>query len=126
MAKILLVEDEEQVRVMLRTVLETAGHDVQEATNGEEAITKYHQNPADLIVTDIVMPEKEGIETIITLRKSNPELKIIAMSGGGRTSAHDYLHLAKKLGADYTLAKPFLPDQLLESVNQLLKQEAVD
>ncbi len=69
------------------------------------------------------MPEKEGIETIIALRKSYPELKIIAMSGGGRTSSQDYLHLARKLGANYTLAKPFLPDQLLDSVNMLLKHE---
>jgi CheY-like chemotaxis protein len=122
MANILLVEDEEQLRSMLRIVLKSAGHAVEEAGNGREALELYSKSPADLIVTDIVMPDKEGIETIITLRESYPDVKIIAMSGGGRTGAQNYLELAKKLGANHVLAKPFSPGDFLDVVNMVLEE----
>ena len=121
MANILLVDDEEQLRSILRIVLESAGHDVEEAGNGKEAVESYRSRPADLLVTDIVMPEKEGIETIIQLRESYPEVKVIAMSGGGRTGDQNYLELAKKLGANQVLAKPFSNSEFLNAVNLVLR-----
>ena len=121
MANILLVDDEEQLRSILRIVLESAGHDVEEAGNGKEAVESYRSRPADLLVTDIVMPEKEGIETIIQLRESYPEVKVIAMSGGGRTGDQNYLELAKKLGANHVLAKPFSNSEFLNAVNLVLR-----
>lgn len=123
MAKILLVEDEEQLRSMLRFVLEDAGHEVEEAGNGKEAEDSYRCRSAELLITDIIMPGEEGIETIIKFRKSHPNTKIIAMSGGGRTDAQNYLDLARRLGADHTLAKPFSNGDLLTLVNTLLQPE---
>ena len=121
MANILLVEDEEQLRSMLRIVLENAEHEVREAGNGKEALESYGRHPVDLMVTDIVMPDKEGIETIMKVRDSYPHVKIIAMSGGGRTGAQNFLELAKKFGADYILAKPFSNKELLDGVHLLLQ-----
>ena len=125
MAQILLVEDEEQLRSMLRIVLEDAGHEVEEAGNGKEAEDSYRRRSAELLITDIVMPGEEGIETIIKFRNSFPDVKIIAMSGGGRTDAQNYLDLAKRLGADHTLAKPFSNGDLLTSVNLALQHEEI-
>ena len=117
MASILLVEDDEQLRSMLRIVLDRAGHEVQEAGNGKEALEIYNRRPTDLIVTDIVMPDKEGLETILEFRRIYPDVKIIAMSGGGRTGAQNYLQLAKKLGADYILTKPFSNQEILDGIH---------
>jgi DNA-binding response OmpR family regulator len=117
MASILLVEDDEQLRSMLRIVLDRAGHEVQEAGNGKEALEIYNRRPTDLIVTDIVMPDKEGLETIMEFRRSYPDVKIIAMSGGGRTGAQNYLQLAKKLGADHILTKPFSNQEILDGIH---------
>src|SRR5687767_14027836 len=101
MASILLVEDDEQLRPMLKLVLERGGHQVQEAGNGKEALKIYLRHPTDLVVTDLVMPDKEGLETILELRRIYPDVKIIAMSGGGRTGGgQGYLELARKFGAD--------------------------
>jgi CheY-like chemotaxis protein len=121
MANILLVDDEEQLRSILRIVLESAGHQVEEAGNGKEAVESYRSRPADLLVTDIVMPEKEGIETIIQLRESYPNVKVIAMSGGGRTGDQNYLELARKLGANHVLAKPFSNSEFLAAVKLVLQ-----
>ena len=126
MANILLVEDEEQLRSMLKIVLESAGHTVQEAGDGREALDSYVRHPADLMVTDIVMPNKEGIETILEFRRNHPGLKIIAMSGGGRNSAQDYLKLAMTFGADYVLTKPFSNQAMLDVVRTLLARPLED
>ena len=126
MARILLVEDEEQLRSMLKIVLEGAGHTVQEAGDGKEALESYVLHPADLMVTDIVMPNKEGIETILEFRRSHPELRIIAMSGGGRNSGQDYLKLAKSFGADYVLTKPFSNQAILDVVETVLASPPQD
>ena len=126
MANILLVEDEEQLRSMLKIVLESAGHTVQEAGDGKEALESYIRNPADLMVTDIVMPNKEGIETILEFRRNHPGLRIIAMSGGGRNSAQDYLKLAKSFGADYVLSKPFSNQAILDVVKTVLASSPQD
>jgi CheY-like chemotaxis protein len=116
MASILLVEDDIQLRSMLKIVLDRAGHEVQEAGNGKEALELYTKSPADLIVTDLVMPDKEGLETIMEFRRSYPDVKIIAMSGGGRTGAQNYLELAKKFGADYIVTKPFSNKEILDGI----------
>lgn len=121
MAKILLVDDEKPIRLMLRTVLETEGHEVEEALDGKEAIENHRSRPADLLVTDIVMPGQEGIETIMLFREKYPDVKIIAISGGGRNGWQSYLELAKKLGAARTLAKPFSIEDFLAAVQGVLK-----
>ena len=123
MARILIIDDEDELRSMLRRMLEQAGHEVTEAVNGAEGIKLYERDQPDLIITDIIMPEKEGVETIIALRQADPNLPIIAISGGGRLEATDFLTMAKKLGARHTLSKPFRRDQLLEAVGECLAED---
>ena len=122
MALILIIDDDDQIRRVLRKTLERDGYDVADAPNGKEGIRLYRENPADLVITDIIMPEKEGIETIMDLRREFPEVKIIAMSGGGRIGPEDYLHMAKGLGAQRTLTKPLERDELLRVVRELIGQ----
>ncbi len=123
MARILIIDDEDELRSMLRRMLEQAGYEVTEAVNGAEGIKLYERDRPDLIITDIIMPEKEGVETIIALRQADPNLPIIAISGGGRLEATDFLTMAKKLGARHTLSKPFRRDQLLEAVCECLAED---
>ncbi len=123
MARILIIDDEDELRSMLHQMLEQAGHEVTEAVNGAEGIQLYEQGRPDLIITDIIMPEKEGVETIIALRRADPDLPIIAISGGGRLDATDFLTMTKKLGARRTLSKPFRRDQLLEAVGECLAED---
>jgi len=102
MARILVVDDEDLVRLTLRQMLEAGGHEVIEAANGKQGVALEAENPVDLVVTDIIMPEQEGIETIVQLRRKNPSLKIIAISGGGRMKNMDFLKIAANVGADAT------------------------
>lgn len=120
MARILVIDDEELVRAAVRVTLEGAGHQVTEAEDGEEGISRQRERPFDVVITDILMPTKEGIETIMQLRKDFEDLKIIAISGGGRTDNVNYLDLAEKLGAEKTLVKPFTNAELLQSVDECL------
>lgn len=122
MARILLIDDDEQVLDMLYESLTREGYDVLRASNGEKGLRLYRQKPVDLIITDIIMPEKEGIETIIELRRDFPDVKIIAMSGGGRIGTKDYLHLAKIFGVQRTFTKPVAREQLLDAIKELLKE----
>ena len=120
MAKILLIEDDHQMRGMLSQMLQLKGHDVWEATDGgiaEEICKKVH---FDLVITDIIMPNQEGLETIMVLRHYYPDMKIIAMTGGGEAGPEVYLEVAKKLGAHKLLAKPFLQRELLQAIDELL------
>ncbi|HEY8227463.1 MAG TPA: response regulator [Pyrinomonadaceae bacterium] len=121
MAKILLVEDDDEVRDVLKTLLRDEGHEVFEAADGNAAMEEFVRVPADLVILDIVLPDKEGLETIIDLRRTYPNVKIMAMSGGGRTSPQDYLDMAKRLGAVEVIAKPFTIDDFLKCVNLVLK-----
>jgi CheY-like chemotaxis protein len=121
MPQILIIDDEEQIRAVFREMLERFGYEVFEATNGEEGLRLQREKPADLIITDLIMPEKEGLETIRELRQEFPEVKIIAVSGGGRIGPAQYLDVAKKLGATCTLQKPVGLDQLRQEVHRLLK-----
>jgi two-component system, chemotaxis family, chemotaxis protein CheY len=112
MPRILLVDDDEALRKMLRLRLVKLGHEVLEAANGKEALRLCEAVPPDLVVTDLIMPEKEGLETIAQLRRLRPDVKIIAMSGGGRINARDFLKIAKLMGASATLEKPFSHQEL--------------
>ena len=120
MACVLVIDDEEVVRLVLRQILERAGHQIHEATNGYEALSVFGQVEPDLVITDIIMPKMEGFQTIAELMRRNSAVKIIAMSGGGRTNDRDCLEFAKIVGADTTLAKPFRPQELLEAVHNTL------
>ena len=119
MANILLIEDDDQLRNLLELLLTSAGHVVTTAGEGAEGVKRFRANPADLVITDIVMPNQEGIETIMKLRSQHPRLGIIAMSGGANLSA-TWLAMAAKLGADRTLAKPFTILQLNEAIAAVL------
>jgi CheY-like chemotaxis protein len=124
MARILIIDDDDQVRKMLRLTLNAAGYDVVEAQDGKVAMKLFNQGPlVDLVITDLIMPEKEGIETIIELRRDFPKVPIIAISGGGRIDPDDYLALAKKLGAQITLEKPFSRKDIIDAVNKLIHSE---
>jgi len=125
MPHILIVDDEEQIREVLRTVLERVGYTVDEAENGLVAIEFCQSNAVDLVVTDIIMPEKGGIDTIMDLRRDFPEVKIIAISGGGMCGDVSYLDMAIGVGADKAIGKPFVLDEFLESVRELTFTEAI-
>lgn len=117
---ILLVDDDEHVLAMLRTVLERAGYDVETAVDGEVALRLFDPDRHALVITDIVMPVKEGIETITELRRREPGLPIIAISGGGRIGPEDYLGWVRRCGVLHTFAKPVKRQVLLDAVNELL------
>jgi CheY-like chemotaxis protein len=118
--RILVIDDEDMIREIIVTVLSEAGYQVAGATNGFEGLQILKSQPVDLIITDILMPEKEGIETIIEVRKSRPNIQIIAISGGGRAHHLHPLKIAGKIGADMTLSKPFEPEELLSVVKKML------
>ena len=120
MAHILVVDDEIQIRDVLRTVLERVGYEVTEAGDGVEGLQIYAEGNIDLVVTDIIMPEKGGIDTIMDLRRDYPDVKIIAISGGGMCGDVSYLDMALGVGADRAIGKPFVLDDFLESVEELL------
>ena len=120
MAQILIIDDDKSLRDMLRTALELDGHDVEDVSDGFAAIKQYGQKPADLIITDIIMPGKDGIEIIFELHQANPDIKIIALSGGGRIEATSYLGMAEKFGAACTFIKPFDYDDLMNVIGELL------
>ena len=121
MALILIIDDEPQIRSMLKLMLERDGYEVAEAPDGIEGIRIYRQNPADLIITDLIMPNKDGIGVIIDLKKEFPNVKIIAMSGGGLNKPEGYLKGAKKLGAACTLTKPIDRHEMLRAIKNVLK-----
>jgi len=109
------------VRQALAAMLEFAGHTTSEAANGKEAAKKLQEQPCDLLITDILMPERDGLETIMGLKAQNKNLPIIAISGMNSDSPL-YLNVAKKLGAWRTLPKPFTTTQLLSVVNEVLDE----
>ncbi len=120
MATILIIEDEELARLSMCEVLTAEGHRVIEAKDGVEGMTLQRSRPADLVVTDIFMPRKDGVETIVELRKAFPGLPIIAVSGGGSMKNLDYLQFAEKFGACRVLIKPVVAEDLVEAVSSCL------
>jgi DNA-binding response OmpR family regulator len=120
MAHILLIEDDVQLQKLLHHMLNSEGHDVQKACNGNEGINCFHETPADLVITDIIMPEKTGLDVISELKRAYPEVKIIAMSGGVRTGTK-LLNMAQTLGAKRILRKPFTRAELIAAVRDVLE-----
>jgi len=120
MARILLIEDDDLVRNMLSLTLTHFGHTVIEAKNGKEGLQLFPQVNADLLITDLVMPEKEGFEILLELRNHRPPVKIIVISGGLRGETANYLEMAKRLGAAKALAKPFSNVALLAAIDEVL------
>ncbi|MCB5260152.1 MAG: response regulator [Candidatus Cloacimonetes bacterium] len=123
MPKILVIEDDDSFRNVLVQMLSKAGYDVRQAGEGNQALEVCAQFNPDLVITDIIMPDKEGLETIQELLELCPSIKIIAMSGGGKFGPNSYLPLAEKLGAKATLQKPFMRDELLSTISSVLESD---
>jgi CheY-like chemotaxis protein len=121
MARILVVDDDETVRTMLREALERGGHVVLEAANGDEGVRTYQRTACDLVILDLLMPDKEGLQTIRELRRDFPDIRIVAISGGAPASGVDYLQVARRLGARAALAKPFNLADLARAIDEALQ-----
>lgn len=123
MARILIIDDDVQFRSMLGQRLERAGYEVVEAPDGRMGMKAFRKEPVHLVITDIFMPEKEGLETIMALRRECPDVKIIAVSGGGRIGPQDYLVTARALGVQHAFSKPFDWREMLDAVRELADGE---
>jgi len=121
MARILVVDDDQVLRGALRVVLEAAGYDVMEAADGEAGLRLYGEQGADLVLVDLFMPERDGLDVLRALRAAIPQPKIVAMSGGGRIGQIEVLRAAAAFGAARTLRKPFEPRDLLAAIRELLR-----
>lgn len=119
--KILVADDEEPVRGLLKMILQLEGYYVRTAADGEEVLKMCRVEDFDLLITDIMMPKKEGVETILELKNINPGISIIAISGGGKQDGMDVLRAAEMVGAEHTLAKPFEPKDLVKAVERCLR-----
>jgi CheY-like chemotaxis protein len=124
MARILVMDDDELLRGALRVVLEGVGYEVLEGADGEAGLRLQRERPADLVLVDIFMPERDGLEVIKALRVESPRAKIIAMSGGGKTGQIEVLRAAAAFGAARTLLKPFPPQQLITAIREVLGEGA--
>ena len=132
MGSILIIDDEEDIRDALQMVLGSVGHDVKVASNGNEAVELQRREPADLIITDIIMPGKDGVDTIKEIRQEFPGIRIIAISGGGSVKSTEYvpdaisttayLAAAKEAGADMVFPKPFERKDLIQAVDDLFSK----
>jgi len=118
--RILLIDDDSIVRATIEMMLSGLGYDVISAHDGREGMRRFTAESPDLVITDIIMPEKEGLETIIEMRRQQPTAKILAISGGGRIGTVEVLDLAAQLGADYVLGKPFDREELSGAIARCL------
>lgn len=121
MPTVLIVDDEKPMRDALRRMLDGAGLTVVEAADGRAALEVAAATAPDLVITDLIMPGQEGIGTIAQLKRRAPAVKVIAISGGGPAQVMDFLPIARRVGADASLAKPFRKAALLDTVTQLLR-----
>jgi DNA-binding response OmpR family regulator len=126
MPGVLIVEDDKELREMLKLALLRKNFTVLEAENGKAAIAHFKPLITDIVVTDLIMPEEDGLKVVIKLRELKPSIKIIAISGGGKVGPGSYLNLAKALGADATYSKPFSINELVLKIEQLLDNEQVN
>ena len=124
--EVLLVDDDIELLRQLAIAFLRAGHEVQCAVDGEKALAQFDAAAPDAVVIDLIMPVREGIETIIAMRARRPDAKILAISGGLRRSPETFLSMALRLGADAVLPKPFLPSEAVAAVRRLLAAEADD
>jgi len=122
MSAILVVDDDPQVLEVVGEMLKLAGYEVATAADGREAVAKFRAATFDLVITDLIMPEKEGLETIAEMKSLRGDVPVIAMSGGGRVGPTDYLETARYIGAAATLAKPFTRSELISLVGTLLSE----
>ena len=120
MARILVIDDEDRIRRLLRAALEMEGHQVLEARQGNEGLQMIRTTLPDLVITDLMMPDKDGLEVILALKREAPDLKVIAMSGGGKYKQMEPLLVAEPLGAFAAVRKPFDLDAMLETVKRAL------
>ena len=120
MPRILVIDDEPLLRSTVVTILTREGFSVEEASDGEAGIAKFRKNQPDVVITDIFMPNRDGIEVVMELKRSNPRTKIIAMTGGGQRRMGEIASAANLLGADHILHKPFERESLLAALNAVL------
>jgi len=125
MKRILIIDDDYHVLMMIKKMLERAGFEVELALNGKEGLEVFKRVSIDLVICDIIMPEKEGLETIREMKHLCSDMKILAMSGGGRVSSENYLNTASAFGATRTMAKPFSQKQMVSTVRELLTDASV-
>jgi CheY-like chemotaxis protein len=118
--RVLIIDDDEQMRLILSRVVALLGYEICLATNGLEGVRIQREKPADLVITDLIMPEQEGLETIAILKRDFPATKIIAVSGGGRIGPEAYLPTAKELGADRVFSKPFEIHEIISAIKELV------
>jgi CheY-like chemotaxis protein len=120
MADILVVDDDRFLRLLIKRALETAGHTVFDCENGRKAVEHIEREHIDLLITDILMPEMDGVEAVRAIRRLRPDLPILAISAGGPAKAGDFLGLAQAFGATETLPKPFRPEDVVAAAARLL------
>ncbi len=120
MVRILLVDDDDLSRGAVHRMLDRAGYSVHSTGQGSQAIVRYKTDPSDLVITDLIMPETDGLEIIQELRRVDPAVRILAISGGGRVDAEEYLSVARKFGAIEVLPKPFTGQELKQAVERAL------
>ncbi len=120
MARILVIDDDPAVRLSIQLALEHEGHHVACASDGEQGLRAFALKAPELVITDLIMPNKEGIEAIMQIRAHDPKTPILAMSGGGRLGNADFLKMAATVGANATLPKPFESEDLIAAVRRLL------
>src|SRR3970040_954360 len=122
MARILVVDDEKDFRRIVSRMLTAGGHQVEEAGDGRQAIEAYRARPSDLVLVDLYMPDIDGVEAIIRLRHEFPDVRIIAVSGGGHLGQEDVLKIAAGVGAQATLTQPLAKQTLLKTVDEVLQK----
>lgn len=120
MPGVMVVEDDQSLREMLREALEKRRYTVITAADGREAIAKFRPSVVDLVITDLLMPEEDGLMVIMKVKELKDSVKVIAISGGGKAGPGSYLLFARKLGADHVFSKPFLPSELVMKVKELI------
>lgn len=125
MARILIIEDDSAIRKSLRVLLEASGHEVLEAAEGVRGMRLFLEEPTEMVITDILMPNREGLQVIIDVKKDYPQVKILAISGGGTIGPEKFLDMARDFGADGTLAKPFTLAEMSMAVKELLGESDV-
>jgi len=118
--KILIIDDDELIRLTCRNILKKIECEVIEAENGVQGLAQFKKERPSIVITDLLMPDKEGLETISEIKGSDKSVRIIAISGGGSTNNMSFLNIAKLMGADIILKKPFKPDELLGAIKTLL------
>jgi CheY-like chemotaxis protein len=123
MACILIVEDDKDLREMLKISLGKKKYTILEASNGKEALLRFKPLITDLVITDLIMPDEDGLKVIIKIKEIKPSIKVIAISGGGKAGPGNYLNLARALGADEIFSKPFSINDLIKKIDELLITE---